>query len=216
MKFLIPETKIKYVSIFLIWLFHISGVVGIGFANKDLFVSFTPINLLISFFLLFSNQLQIDKKSLRTAAIIFLIGMIAEMLGVNYGYIFGNYIYLDNLGMKIMGVPIMIGVQWVILTFITGSFSNYFLKKYKLYSITLGVSLMILLDILIEPLAPKLGFWVFDSEIAPIQNYIGWLLIAIPAQIIFYFGVDSKEKTFSSHLLIVNFLFFGVLNLIAL
>ena len=75
---------------------------------------------------------------------------------------------------------------------------------------------MILLDILIEPLAPKLGFWVFDSEIAPLQNYVGWLLIAVPAQIIFYFGVDSKEITFSSHLLIVNFLFFGVLNLTAL
>lgn len=216
MKFLVPETKIKFASIFLIWLFHLSGVVGIGFSNKDLFVSFTPINLLISFFLLFSNQLQIDKKSLRTAVIIFIIGMIAEILGVNYGFIFGDYIYLDNLGMKIMGVPIMIGIQWVILTYITGSFSNYFFKKNKLYSILLGVSLMILLDILIEPLAPKLGFWVFDSEIAPLQNYVGWLLIAVPAQIIFYFGIDSKEITFSSHLLIVNFLFFGVLNLTAL
>ena len=49
MKFLVPETKIKFASIFLIWLFHFSGVVGIGFSNKDLFVSFTPINLLISF-----------------------------------------------------------------------------------------------------------------------------------------------------------------------
>ena len=132
MKFLVPETKIKFASIFLIWLFHFSGVVGIGFSNKDLFVSFTPINLLISFFLLFSNQLQIDKKSLRTAVIIFLIGMIAEILGVNYGFIFGDYIYLDNLGMKIMGVPIMIGIQWVILTYITGSFSNYFFTFYNL------------------------------------------------------------------------------------
>ena len=110
----------------------------------------------------------------------------------------------------------MIGIQWVILSFITGSFAHYFFNNKKFKSIILGVFLMILLDVLIEPVAPDLGFWIFESEVAPLQNYIGWLLIAIPAQIIFHFGVEKKEIAFSSNLLIVNFFFFGVLNLIAL
>ncbi len=216
MKFLKPNNKIKFVSIFVVWLFHVCGVIGIGFSNKELFISFTPINLLISFFLLFSNQIQVNSNTIKTACSIFLIGMIAEILGVNYGYIFGEYTYLDNLGMKIMGVPLMIGIQWVILSFITGSFAHYFFNNKKFKSIILGVFLMILLDVLIEPVAPDLGFWIFESEVAPLQNYIGWLLIAIPAQIIFHFGVEKKEIAFSSNLLIVNFFFFGVLNLIAL
>lgn len=216
MKFLKPNNRIKFVSIFLVWLFHVCGVIGIGFSNKELFISFTPINLLISFFLLFSNQIQVNSNTIKTVCSIFLIGMIAEILGVNYGYIFGEYIYLDNLGMKIMGVPLMIGIQWVILSFITGSFAHYFFNNKKFKSIILGVFLMILLDVLIEPVAPDLGFWIFESEVAPLQNYIGWLLIAIPAQIIFHFGVEKKEIAFSSNLLIVNFFFFGVLNLIAL
>ena len=216
MKFLKPNNKIKFVSIFVIWLFHVCGVVGIGFSNKELFISFTPINLLISFFLLFSNQIQVNSNTIKTVCSIFLIGMIAEILGVNYGYIFGEYTYLDNLGMKIMGVPLMIGIQWVILSFITGSFAHYFFNNKKFKSIILGVFLMILLDVLIEPVAPDLGFWIFESEVAPLQNYIGWFLIAIPAQIIFHFGVEKKEIAFSSNLLIINFFFFGVLNLIAL
>ena len=216
MKFLKPNNKIKFVSIFVIWLFHVCGVIGIGFSNKELFISFTPINLLISFFLLFSNQIQVNSNTIKTVCSIFLIGMIAEIIGVNYGYIFGEYTYLDNLGMKIMGVPLMIGIQWVILSFITGSFAHYFFNNKKFKSIILGVFLMILLDVLIEPVAPDLGFWIFESEVAPLQNYIGWLLIAIPAQIIFHFGVEKKEIAFSSNLLIVNFFFFGVLNLIAL
>lgn len=216
MKFLKPNNKIKFVSIFVVWLFHVCGVIGIGFSNKELFISFTPINLLISFFLLFSNQIQVNSNTIKTVCSIFLIGMIAEILGVNYGYIFGEYTYLDNLGMKIMGVPLMIGIQWVILSFITGSFAHYFFNNKKFKSIILGVFLMILLDVLIEPVAPDLGFWIFESEVAPLQNYIGWLLIAIPAQIIFHFGVEKKEIAFSSNLLIVNFFFFGVLNLIAL
>ena len=216
MKFLITDNKIKFVSIFVIWLFHVCGVIGIGFANRDFFVSFTPINLLISFFLLFSNQIQVNTNTVKTAFSIFFIGMFAEVLGVNYGYIFGEYIYLDNLGMKIMGVPLLIGIQWVILSFVTGSFAHYFFKNKRFKSICFGVFLMILLDFLIEPVAPELGFWVFESEVAPIQNYVGWFLIAIPAQIIFHFGVEKKEIVFSINLLFVNFLFFGILNLIAL
>ena len=216
MKFLITDNKIKFASIFVIWLIHVCGVIGIGFVNKDFFVSFTPINLLISFFLLFSNQIQVNSNTVKTACSIFFIGMFAEVLGVNYGYIFGEYIYLDNLGMKIMGVPLMIGIQWVILSFVTGSFAHYFFKNKRFKSICLGVFLMILLDFLIEPVAPDLGFWVFESEVAPLQNYVGWFLIAIPAQIIFHFGVEKKEIVFSINLLFVNFLFFGILNLIAL
>lgn len=216
MKFLITDNKIKFASIFVIWLFHVCGVIGIGFSNKELFISFTPINLLISFFLLFSNQIQVNSNTVKTACSIFFIGMFAEVLGVNYGYIFGEYIYLDNLGMKIMGVPLLIGIQWVILSFVTGSFAHYFFKNKRIKSICLGVFLMILLDFLIEPVAPDLGFWVFESEVAPLQNYVGWFLIAIPAQIIFHFGVEKKEIVFSINLLVVNFLFFGILNLIAL
>ena len=35
---------------------------------------------------------------------IFFVGMIAEILGVQYGLIFGNYQYGNNLGLKLLGV----------------------------------------------------------------------------------------------------------------
>ena len=55
--------------------------------------------------------------------------MIAEILGVNYGLIFGKYDYGDNLGLKLLGVPLLIGLNWVVLTFICGSISNHFIKN---------------------------------------------------------------------------------------
>jgi putative membrane protein len=142
--------------------------------------------------------------------------MIAEILGVNYGIIFGEYEYLDNLGLKILGVPIIIGIQWILLTFITGSFSSYLFNKSKIKAIIFGAILMVVLDILIEPVAPEMGFWVFSSLKAPIQNYIAWFIIGIPVQILFQYGIDKKEKTFSFHLLIIQFLFFGLINILAL
>jgi len=211
MNFLIPSNTSSKISVFIIWLFHLCGMVGISYGNKDFFLAFTPINLFISFVLLFVNQKQLESKELKSAFLIFFIGMVSEILGVNYGLIFGDYVYLDNLGVKILGVPVLIGVNWIILTFITGSLSSFIFKN-KYVSIFMGAILMIGLDLLIEPVAPLLGFWIFDLQKVPLQNYIGWFVIGIITQALFQFKIAEKELTFSTHLLIINAIFFAFLN----
>ncbi len=212
MKFLIPINSTSKVSVFAIWLFHVCGMIGISYGNKDLFLSFTPVNLIISFFLLFVNQIQITQREILSVFTIFLIGMICEILGVNYGYIFGDYVYLDNLGTKVFGVPILIGINWVILTFITGSISSYIFKKNLKFSILFGAIFMILLDLIIEPVAPLLGFWIFDLPSVPLQNYVGWFLIGLATQFIYQKFVVNKEIPFSANLLLANIIFFTFLN----
>ena len=211
MNFLIPSNTSSKISVFIIWLFHLCGMVGISYGNKDFFLAFTPINLFISFVLLFVNQKQLESKELKSAFLIFFIGMVSEILGVNYGLIFGDYVYLDNLGVKILGVPVLIGVNWIILTFITGSLSSFIFKN-KYVSIFMGAILMIGLDLLIEPVAPLLGFWIFDLQKVPLQNYLGWFVIGMITQALFQFKIAEKELTFSTHLLIINAIFFAFLN----
>jgi len=211
MKILIPNKTTSIISIGIIWLFHVCGMIGISYGNKEFFLAFTPINLFISFVLLFINQLQLEKPELNAALIIFSIGMVSEILGVNYGLIFGDYVYLDNLGFKVLGVPILIGVNWIILTFITGSMSSYIIKNKHIATLT-GAILMILLDLIIEPVAPLLGFWIFDLPTVPLQNYIGWFIIGLTTQYIYHFNVERKEYPFSINLLIINAVFFTFLN----
>ena len=212
MKFLIPINSTSKVSVFAIWLFQVCGMIGISYGNKDLFLSFTPVNLIISFFLLFVNQIQITQREILSVFTIFLIGMICEILGVNYGYIFGDYVYLDNLGTKVFGVPILIGINWIILTFITGSISSYIFKKNLKFSILTGAIFMILLDLIIEPVAPLLGFWIFDLPSVPLQNYVGWFLIGLATQFVYQKFVVNKEMPFSTNLLLANIVFFSFLN----
>ena len=211
MKVLIPNKPTSIISIGIIWLFHICGMIGISYGNKEFFLAFTPINLFISFVLLFINQVQLEKSELNAALIIFFIGMISEILGVNYGLIFGDYVYLDNLGFKVLGVPVLIGINWIILTFITGSMSSYIIKN-KYIAVLTGAILMILLDLIIEPVAPLLGFWIFDLPTVPLQNYIGWFVIGLTTQYIYHFNIERKEYSFSINLLLVNAIFFAFLN----
>ena len=211
MKVLIPNNPTSIISIGIIWLFHICGMIGISYGNKEFFLAFTPINLFISFVLLFINQVKLEKAELNAALIIFFIGMISEILGVNYGLIFGDYVYLDNLGFKVLGVPVLIGINWIILTFITGSMSSYIIKNKYIAALT-GAILMILLDLIIEPVAPLLGFWIFDLPTVPLQNYIGWFVIGLTTQYIYHFNIERKEYSFSINLLLVNAVFFAFLN----
>tara|TARA_B100001939_G_C16845478_1_gene575025 strand:- start:396 stop:1028 length:633 start_codon:yes stop_codon:yes gene_type:complete len=197
----------KKISIGIIWLFHLSGLVGLLYIDKNLFASLTPLNLFISFTLLFVNQKKIMKNELRIMLSIFLIGMIAEILGVNYGLIFGKYDYGENLGLKLMGVPLLIGLNWVVLTFICGSISNYLFKN-KYFSIIVGIILMLIIDITLEPIAPILDYWEFSGSIAPIQNYIGWIFTSLFTLSIYEFYYSDKEFIFSINLFFAQLLFF--------
>ena len=71
---------------------------------------------------------------------------------------------------------------------------------------------MILVDLLMEPVAPLLGFWIFDLPTVPLQNYIGWFTVGIITHSIYQFTISEKEFTYSIHLLVVNTIFFAFLN----
>ena len=205
----------KKVSIIIIWLFHLSGLLGLLYIDKNLFASLTPLNLFISTTLLFVNQTNATRMKFFIVFAIFFVGMIAEILGVQYGLIFGNYEYGNNLGLKLLGVPILIGFNWVVLTVICGSISSKIFKKSKVLSIILGITLMLLIDITLEPIAPVLDYWEFIGSKAPLQNYIGWGITSLITQTLYQYFYKTKEFIFSINLFIAQFLFFLGFNFLA-
>ncbi len=202
-----------YLSIFLIWLVHISGLLGLLFYDFIFFASFTPINLFLTSLLLMVNQIELHKRELFCIVLIFWTGIFVEFLGVNYGLLFGEYSYGRNLGPKLFGVPFLIGMNWVILTAISGSISNYICKGRKIPSIILGSLLMLFIDFFIEPVAPTLDFWEFKDLIVPLSNYIGWLITGLITQSFYQLLFKHKELNFSVNLYLAIFVFFLFLGL---
>ena len=205
------KTKLNFenISIALIWLFHVSGILGIIYGNSYWFISFTPLNLTLNFILLIINCK--GDKGVPTIIILgFFIGMITEILGVQFGCIFGDYQYGNQLGTKVMGVPILIGVNWALLTVITGAIAQQFYLN-KFMRVLIGTGLMLFLDLLMEPLAPVLDFWVFDGKEAPFQNYLGWAAVATFLQFAYYFLKVRINGSFPFHLYLLQIIFFSVL-----
>ena len=205
----------KNISIFIIWLVHISGLLGMVFYDLDFFAGYTSINLFLMSIILFANIKLSKKNQIFSLLLIFLIGMFSEFIGVNYGLIFGEYIYGNNLGFKLFGVPFLIGLNWVILTVICANIASILIKNNSIIQIIiLGTLLMLFMDFVMEPIAPKLDLWEFKNLVVPTSNYIGWLIISILTQTIYNIQFKEKEVKLSFNLYTAIFIFFVSLNLI--
>ncbi|MDT0608309.1 carotenoid biosynthesis protein [Croceitalea rosinachiae] len=198
--------KIKF-GVFLIWLFHISGLMGIYFGNQDWFISKSPLNLSVSLIIFIWLYPINTLKKISTLNIFFLLGMFAEWLGVNFGVLFGNYSYGENLGFKLGGVPYLIGTYWALLTFITAEIAKKLVANHWL-KITTGALLMVLLDFLMEKNAPVFDFWQFIGEV-PVENYITWFLIGFLMHLIFEKTKIKGNSLLSIHLYCAQIIFFS-------
>jgi len=114
-----------------------------------------------------------------TLLIVALVALGVEIIGVNTGLIFGEYEYGNVLGAKLFNTPILIGANWLILLVsVIGMLQKRGISQ-KWLVIILASSILTLLDVLIEPVAIHLGFWQWQQESVPMQNYFGWFITAL-------------------------------------
>ena len=159
----------------LIFFLHIVGIVGtILPATRALTVSLTPINLMVSLaILLFS--FDYSRRLITISLIIFAAGYLLEVAGVKTGILFGQYAYGPTLGFSVFDVPLVMGVNWVMLCLAFSAISLYFFQNFWLKVLTAAL-LMVMLDVLIEPVAIKLDYWQWEGDVIPFRNYLTWFI----------------------------------------
>ncbi len=195
------------IAILIVWLFHITALIGISLGDVDWFIEKTPFNLSLCL-LLFMLSYPIHKKRQIIAFMIFFAGgMYAEWLGVHYGILFGNYAYGSNFGFQIDGIPLLIGSYWGLLTFITAGILDY-AKIQVVPKVILGAALMVILDFFMEYSAPIFDFWSFDENVIPIQNYISWYVLSMVFHSILRILKLKGNQKFSLNIYMAQLLFF--------
>ncbi|WP_226389565.1 carotenoid biosynthesis protein [Penaeicola halotolerans] len=196
----------------LLAIFHLVGVVGLSSpALREIFQALTPFNLLLSIGLLFWLHRDFSKQFLAFALITYLIGYWIEVAGVYTGQIFGEYSYGPTLGFQLLEVPLIIGINWLLLGYITGEIAQR-ATKVKWLAAIYGAFLMVVLDYLIEPVAIKLDFWTWSGGDIPFQNYLSWFLVAFVIQLIYQYLSFEKTNKLAPRLFLIEVLFFVILN----
>jgi putative membrane protein len=207
------DTPLKLrASIIILIAFYVSGIIGILSKNQTIdFLSLTPLNLLVNATLLFVNHRNATYKHAIVFLIVAVVGYFIEVLGVTTGLIFGHYVYNTTLGFKFFETPLIIGVNWMLLT-CSVVFSIESKIKSKIGVAFASACILVALDILIEPVAMHYDFWNWKDAVVPLKNYIAWFIISfILCFTVVHYKGESKNDL-APYLLALQFIFFAIFN----
>ena len=175
--------------------FYIVGLFGLIVPGLyPFFLTLFPYALLITLIVLVFFYKNKGVKLWLVFTIIYFVGFLVEAIGVNTGYVFGSYNYGKSLGFKVFETPLIIGINWLLLSHLTASILQN-LSWTSFSKIFVGALLMLLFDVLLEQIAPKLDMWFWKDNSVPIQNYIAWFIIALLFQTLLNISkIDLKNK----------------------
>lgn len=194
--------------------FYIIGLIGFIIpSTKIIFLKTTPYVLLLSTFLIGLYHKKYKEKEIFIFLLIFVLGFFIEVIGVNTSLIFGSYTYGNSLGVKIFNTPLIIGINWLFLTYTSTSIATKF-KLNKLFTVLIASTLMLIYDFILEQVAHKMDMWSWENNIIPIKNYISWWLIGIVfVSFIKIFNVETKNPL-ALTIFICQFLFLIILSIV--
>ena len=206
-----------YIGAVLVVVFYAVGYFGFVHSSySGLFKFLIPFHLLLMLLLLVISHEDRNKSFWTFLPTTYVAGFVVELLGVNTGAIFGEYTYGPTLGLKFADIPLIIGVNWILVIYSTGVFMKEFGIKNQIIRALIGAFLVTLLDVLIEPVAIKYEYWSWADFEVPCQNYVAWFIFSFGMLRFFYLMEFRKRNPVAIVLFITQFLFFLALNLKAL
>lgn len=197
-----------------ITIIYLVGIIGMSIPEvRPYFQLLTPYQLLFTLGVMLFKHRDWNDSFIRFMAAAFLIGYGSEVSGIHTGFPFGNYQYGPVLGPQLFEVPVMIGVNWLILVYLTGTLLNKWIQNDVLAAV-IGAFAMVMIDYAIEPVAITLDFWTWENGLIPLSNYLGWFGVAFIIQMIFRKADFIKENKITAYLLANLVAFFVILNFI--
>lgn len=201
----------KKVSVIVLLVLYFVGALGIGFNLLPGLEALTSIHLFITFlFLIYWHE----KKSIEFwvwLVLAYVVGSAVEFLGVHYGFLFGSYEYGDSMAPLVQGTPVIIGINWIILSYCFTRFSDRLTPEGWSCFAKAGVAatLMTAFDVIIEPVAIDLDFWSWSGDQVPWTNYSGWWLVSLAINYLFLrLGVEEGKNPVALWVLGLQLFFF--------
>ena len=154
----------------------------------------------------------VNRTFIAWSAATYVVTYLLEAAGVATGAVFGSYVYGASLGFKVMGVPLVIGFNWLLIilglsALISSKISNPFAASVA------AAAACVLFDFVMEPVAIALDYTTWAGIDIPLQNYAAWGLIAFAASLAYNLLKMKIDYRIPAAYVAVQFVFFLVLRL---
>lgn len=191
---------------------HAVGVLGIAISiNRPELFALAWVFLLVSMAALLLFQQSYSWYQLPVAFAIAVIGFVAEVVGVKTGLLFGDYSYGASLGIKMFDVPLIIGLNWLMLVYCSRAIVERYFSS-ALFRVVVGALLMVAYDFLVEIPAGRLNMWSWRDGAPGVENFIGWFGVATVMHIIVEVTDFRFRNWLAMPLFFIQFVFFGLLT----
>lgn len=193
-------------------LFYLVGFLGFLLPfTRNFFIRITPLALLLCIYLLAVYHKSYKKPAIISFIMIYMLGYLVEVTGVNTGLIFGDYFYGSALGLKIYGTPLIIGLNWLFLAYVSISIIAGFVKNEPWIIVTAPL-VMVGYDYILEMVAPKMDMWFWQNHTVPVKNYVAWYVTGIGMVAILRIFKTETQNPLATLIFISQGLFFLVLH----
>lgn len=210
-------SKTERLILLLLTIFYLVGVVlHLVDATFALMLLFTPYSILGTSLLGLGFEVRQKNRPLLLWALgTFLITLTLEIVGVATSLIFGAYTYGPTLGLSVLGVPLLIGINWTIIILGLVEIVGKYVHSKSLVALITAM-LTVVFDYIMEPVAIAFDYWTWTGGPIPLQNYLAWFCIAFFFAFLYqHFKLKTTNRV-PTLIVIVQFVFFLLLRLFAL
>ncbi len=207
---IVKKLELKEVKKFLL-IFNCVAIAGFLIPYSYPFFKFLiPFAILLNILLLINFHENWNSKFIVLAIIIIMLGFLAEAFGVNTGIIFGSYSYGKLLGPVLFNTPLIIGLNWIMLIYCTYAIIDN-VKIHSILKLSIGAILLVIFDLIMEPVAVSLGMWNWENSDFHLKNSITWLIASFVFLAILKINRIKIKNEIAFYIIIYQFVFFVIL-----
>ncbi len=126
------------------------------------------------------------RRALAVLGVTAVPGLLVEIVGVGTGFPFGSYRYTGALGLRILDVPLLVGLAWTMLAWPSALVARR-LTSSRSGRVLVGAWAMTAGDLFLDPQMVSAGVWTWHDGSphlpgvpnVPLTNLAGWLLVTV-------------------------------------
>jgi len=201
----LPSEK-KILSFLRSW--FLIGILGFAIpVTHSIFRHIIPFTILLMTIIIMAYHRPLNLRFIQITLLLALLGFGIEVAGIKTGLIFGHYKYGSVLGPRIAEVPIIMGINWVLMVYggvaIASRTGMSILPGSLVSAIIITVS-----DFIIEKFAILTGMWTWVDGAPPLRNYSGWFIASLLLSLLYYNTVKSKIRKVAIYIYIYQIVLF--------
>ena len=187
---------------------------------SEFFVPLIPVNILLCLAVLLYYQKYWSVRAVLFLFVTYASAFVLQTIGDRTDYLFGPFRFGWSLGPSLFGTPLVAGVIWVVAIYCSGMMiKNLAFTIYQ--KAALGGVMVMLFDIVLEPIARQYKMWDWMTKKdpgalynpVPIQNYLAWFLFSFLIMIYFFSARAKLRNPIAPGVIIVFILFLFAMHI---